>query len=419
MTPITEYLTIGTDERWLVRFTYDEFGQHRDRRFKLGLAHTGRGRPRAGAISETAAREEMARRRAEIEAEIGYTPAEREARHATTFGDLALAWLDDGGRSTGSPWTPATRRDYTSALGQTRTGGDGHILPVLGDRTLDAMSAEIMRAWWRGLDGVGTRTANKALTIVRRIIAWANERGDWGRVEDPTYGIRKRREPDRTSEAPPFFEPEELDAILVAAASHAEEERHAENRRGHGEPLSAADADAFALIAGTGLRRGEVLALRVGDVDLGAEPVIVIRQAVSAGETSTTKSKRSRRIPITAEAFEILERRCAGRKAGELVFPGRGGEPMDADALSRRFLRARDAAGLKGTGLTLHDVRHTFGSLLARAGYSAPEIKALLGHAKLETTGRYLHHRPRHGDAERLTRALGGHPTSTRLRAVA
>ena len=367
MTDISEYLTIGTDGRWLVRFTYIEDGRPRDRRFKLGVAHSGRGRPRAGSISEAVARQEMERLRAEIEAELGFTPAERIGRRTTTIEDLALAWLDDGGRSTGNPWTPSTVRDYRSMLRQTKTG---HILPTLGHYTVDSFTSEVARAWWAGLDGVGTRTGNKAITIVRRILAWANEDGRWGKIEDPTFGIRKRREPDHASEAPPFFEPDELDAVLRAAAEHHEDEVRI---RGRGE-LSEMDADLFALVAHTGLRRGEVLALRVGDVDLGPEPSIVVRQAVSAGETSTTKSKRSRRIPITAEAQEILERRCADRRPRELVFPGQGGGPMDADALSRQFLRARDAAGLMGTGLTLHDVRHTFGSLLARAGYSAPEI---------------------------------------------
>ena len=415
MTEISEYLTIGADGRWLLRFTYVEDGRPRDRRFKLGIAHTGRGRPRVGAMSETTAREEMARRRSEIEAELGFTPAERIERQQTTIEDLALAWLADGGRSTGNPWTPSTTRDYRSMLGQTKTGGPGHILPTLGSHTLDSFAPKAARAWWAGLDDVGIRTANKAITIVRRILAWANEDGRWGKIDDPTFGIRKHREADHVSEAPPFFEPEELDAILRAASAHHEDEVRL---RGRGE-LSEMDADIFALIAHTGLRRGEVLALRVGDVDLGSEPSIVVRQAVSAGETSTTKSKRSRRVPVTAETFEILERRCAGRKVRELVFPGHGGAPMDADALSRRFLRARDAAGLSATGLTLHDVRHTFGSLLARAGYSAPEIQALLGHAKLETTARYLHHRPRHGDAKRLTRALSGSRTVRRLQAVA
>jgi len=414
MTDITEYLTIGTDGRWLIRFTYIENGRPRDRRFKLGTAHTGRGRPQKGAMSEAAARDVMARRRAEVEAELGFTPAERKERQTTTIEDLALAWLEDGGRSTGNPWTPATVRDYRSALGQTRTGGGGHVLPSLGKYAVEELSPAIVRAWWASLDGVGARTANKSLTIVRRIFAWANEDGRWGLIADPTVGIRKRREADTTSEAPPFFEPHELDAILAAAAAHHEQGGYLGVRN----EISGLDAEIFALMANTGLRRGEVLALQVGDVDLGPEPIIVVRQAVSAGEMSTTKSKRSRRVPITAEAFEILERHCAGRGPLELVFPGQGGRPMDADALSRRFLRARDRAGLKDTRLTLHDVRHSFGSLLARAGYSGPEIQALLGHAKLATTGRYLHHRPRAGDAERLTRALGGQAPSGRLRAV-
>jgi integrase len=410
---INEYLTIGADGRWLIRFTYDDQGQPRDRRFRLDRAHTGRGRPPRGSTTETTAREEMARRRAEIEAEVGFTPAERRLRKSTTVEDLALAWLEDAGKSTGSPWTPATERDYRSILGQLPGGGGGHLLPVLGRYPVSELTPEIARAWWRGLDRIGARTGNKAITVLRRVLNWANEDGRWGKVEDPTFGIRKRKQTDRSSEAVGFFEPEEVARILDAAERCHESSRYT----GPDQP-SALDRDVFGLIAHTGLRRGEVLALRVGDVDLGAEPSLTLRRAISAGEMSTTKSKRNRRIPLTADAVEILERRCEGRKPTELVFPGRGGHPMDGDALGRRFIRARDTAGLKDTDLTLHDLRHTFGSLLARAGYGAVEIQQLLGHSDLQVTQRYLHHRPRTGDAERLTRALGGE-AGRRLRAVA
>jgi integrase len=112
---------------------------------------------------------------------------------------------------------------------------------------------------------------------------------------------------------------------------------------------------------------------------------------------------------------EIFERRCAARKAAESRVPWAAERPWGATRSARRFIRARDAAGLNDTGLTLHDLRHTFGSLLARAGYAAVETQQLLGHADLQVTQRYLHHRPRTRDAARLTRALGG---ARRLRAV-
>jgi integrase len=293
------------------------------------------------------------------------------------------------------PTDPRNTKDPQKAgpsLGQTERGGDGHILPTLGHLTLAELTDNRLRAWWKGLRGLSARNANAQLTVVRRIFAWATEDGRWGRVDDPTVGIVKHAEEYQVGEAPRFFEPDELDAILAAAQAEHEREANDRNRRGRVH-VSAYDADVFALMAHTGIRRGEVLALRVGDVDLESpEPLVTIRSAVSAGEVRGTKTHRRRHVPITEEAREILERHCAGRPATAFVFPGGGGRPMDADALSRRFLRARDRAGFADSGLTLHDVRHTFGSLLARAGYSQPEIKALLGHAKLETTEIYPHH---------------------------
>jgi integrase len=113
----------------------------------------------------------------------------------------------------------------------------------------------------------------------------------------------------------------------------------------------------------------------------------------------------------------VLRPLCEGRAPEALVFPGRDGKPLDADALSRRFNRARDRAKLPP--LRFHDLRHSFGSQLARAGYDLPTIQAYYGHADLETTSIYLHHRPRVGDAERMSRALnGGGQDGRRLHAV-
>jgi integrase len=72
--------------------------------------------------------------------------------------------------------------------------------------------------------------------------------------------------------------------------------------------------------------------------------------------------------------------------------------------LRRRFKRARDAAGLRP--LRFHDLRHTYGSLLAAAGVDLVTIKSAMGHSALATTGRYLHARPASEQAEVFTRAF-------------
>jgi Phage integrase family len=71
--------------------------------------------------------------------------------------------------------------------------------------------------------------------------------------------------------------------------------------------------------------------------------------------------------------------------------------------LRRRLRRAQSAAGLRP--LRFHDLRHSFGSLVVREVDTAT-LKAWMGHAKLTTTERYLHAKPRHNDVARLDRAF-------------
>jgi integrase len=85
------------------------------------------------------------------------------------------------------------------------------------------------------------------------------------------------------------------------------------------------------------------------------------------------------------------------------------GRHLDGSAVRRRFKRARDAAGLRP--LRFHDLRHTYGSLLAAAGVDLVAIQAAMGHSALVTTSRYLHARPASEQAVVFTRAF--EPTVT------
>jgi integrase len=86
------------------------------------------------------------------------------------------------------------------------------------------------------------------------------------------------------------------------------------------------------------------------------------------------------------------------------VFCNPLGRPLDPSALRRRYRRAQAAAGLRP--LRWHDLRHTYGSLLAAAGVDLVTIQAAMGHSALATTGRYLHARPDADQAEVFTRAF-------------
>ncbi len=100
--------------------------------------------------------------------------------------------------------------------------------------------------------------------------------------------------------------------------------------------------------------------------------------------------------------------------ADERVFRNPLGRTLDPSALRRRYRRAQATAGLRP--LRWHDLRHTYGSLLAAAGVDLVTIQAVMGHSALATTGRYLHARPAADQAQVFTRAFApsaGDPEAT------
>ena len=104
---------------------------------------------------------------------------------------------------------------------------------------------------------------------------------------------------------------------------------------------------------------------------------------------ATTKQKTEHRVPLSAPALELLVKlRAAAGEDAEFVFPGRfGGHRVDH--LKNPWPKICKAAGI--TGVRLHDLRHTYASLLASSGFSLPMIGALLGHTQPQTTHRYAH----------------------------
>ncbi len=141
----------------------------------------------------------------------------------------------------------------------------------------------------------------------------------------------------------------------------------------------------------TGLRRGELVALRWGDVDIARSKVTVIRAVSANEEAASTKSRRAREVPIPDQAASAL-RRLAAREdfttQDDFVFVNRVGRMIDPSALRRRVERARDAAGLRK--LRFHDLRHTYGSLLVAGGVDLASVKSAMGHSPITTTARYL-----------------------------
>jgi integrase len=160
---------------------------------------------------------------------------------------------------------------------------------------------------------------------------------------------------------------------------------------------SEQDAAIFATAAFTGLRRGELLALRWRDVDFAAS-AIRVRASYSGGAVTMPESGRVRSVPMAPDVekgLAQLGQREQSTGADELVFAGDVGAYLDGSALRRRYDRALKRAGLRP--LRFHDLRHTFGTrMISRADIR--RVQEWMGHADIQTTIKYLHYAPRHDD---------------------
>jgi integrase len=127
----------------------------------------------------------------------------------------------------------------------------------------------------------------------------------------------------------------------------------------------------------TGARVGEVLSMRWQDLDLEA--------GVWTKPGATTKQKTEHRVPLSAPARQLL---ASLARDGDYVFPGKDGQGHRVD-LKRPWPAICKAANIRG--VRVHDLRHTYASVLASSGQSLPIIGALLGHTQASTTHRYAH----------------------------
>ena len=142
---------------------------------------------------------------------------------------------------------------------------------------------------------------------------------------------------------------------------------------------------ALSISYGAGLRRNEVVHLKISDIDSDR---MIIR--VEKG-----KGAKDRNAMLSPTLLELLRRWYRyGRSqnkllAGGWLFPGQNPvNPISARQLNRAFHQARDTTGVDKK-VTLHSLRHSFATHLLESGVDIRVIQVLLGHEKLSTTARY------------------------------
>jgi integrase len=159
-----------------------------------------------------------------------------------------------------------------------------------------------------------------------------------------------------------------------------------------------------------GLRLGEGLGLDWHDCELvkGAGAINVRRQWTRLRELASPKAGSRRRVPISDELVRMLLelKMAAPDKAGPVFASQTGGRLAHRNVERRGFDAAAEEAGIEG--VTLHDLRHAYGSRLASKGLSARQIADAMGHKKTATTEIYIQRFNGEEADERIREAMSG-----------
>lgn len=337
---------------------------------RLGPAWTEKGRPPDGYFTRRTAQEALA---------AILTDARRGTltdvpQTGITFRDAAEEWLR---------YVEFDRQRRPSTVGDYRNLLNGALLPEFGDLPIEDVTVDRIDRYRVRLVAEGklsARSINKRLVAIHAVFRRAQR----------VYGLGAN--PAAAVERQPMSRSGDLAVLTVeqveALARNADDEQ---------------DAALYRVAAYTGLRLGELRALRWRDVDFGKQ-AIVVRRSYTRGQEGATKSGRIRSVPLSSQAAKSLDglsRRSGFTEPDDLVFPNETGQPIDDSKLRRRFHASLDRAGLPR--VRLHDLRHTFGTLTA-AAFPIADVKEMLGHADIQTTAIYLHHVPRADAADRLSR---------------
>jgi integrase len=234
------------------------------------------------------------------------------------------------------------------------------IKPKLGSKRVSDVEREDIIALHNSMKVTPYR-ANRTLALLSKMFSLAVI--DWKLCqENPCKGIARYAEQPRER----HLSPDELSRLADALAAYP----------------SQSTADAVRLLLLTGCRRGEALAMTWTQVD--REPGAWWKPAAN------TKSNREHRVPLSPGALAVIESLRRRRKSDSpFVFPGRSRTERPAADLKKCWQTVSAAAEI--ADCRMHDLRHSFASLLVNGGYSLPLIGALLGHTQTKTTARYSH----------------------------
>ncbi len=308
----------------------------RERRFTIGKWPTW---------SAAAARENARELRRLIDQGIDPLDERIERREAPTVGDLWLEYEK-------VHFPTLSQRSQTDQKGMWAN----HILPELSPIPLRELSSrQIDRLHAKISERTPTR-ANRVLEVLRKAINLAIR---WEWIEkNPADGFRRNSEHAREK----YLTAEEYERVFAAL-------ENMKNQKA---------ANAVRLLILTGARRGEVLGLEWEDLNLDI--------GIWNRPPHKSKDRKKKRIPLSNEALLLLAsmHETAGSK---FLFPTSTGTHMSDLNSPWRWLRLE----VELPDLRIHDLRHSFASILVSSGETLETIGKLLGHSQHQTTMRYAH----------------------------
>jgi integrase len=361
----------GSD-KWYVKYRLTDGRQVQK---CLGPAWDERGRPPAGCFT---------RKTAEAALHAILTDARRGTlagaqRTGATFADAAAEYLR---------FVAEVRQIDSDTAADYRGVIDGYLVSEFGDRPVEAVTPDNIDAYKEKLIAAGklsNRTIVRHLTVLHGIFKRAKR--VWGLAENPASADVVERPKVVYSGEFDTLDRDEIERLAKAAESQQE-------------------AAIYKTAAFTGLRQGELLALRWEHVDFVAG-LLHVRRNFTSGREKVPKGKRVRSVPMMPAVIDTLaqlKEREHFTADDDLVFCSEVGDHLDHFTLRKRYYAALERAGLRR--VRFHDLRHAFGTAAIKT-LDPYAVQSYMGHQHYSTTQRYLHHRPRREDAAALAEAFG------------
>ena len=327
--------------------------------FMIRWFESQRRKQQSGFASRTAAMEALAR----VRVGLGDGTLVEKRRASISFDAVARQWLALHSK-------PNLRSHRHNVFRYER-----HVAPVLGAAPLSAVTPTRILGLRQKLQAdVSAATVNRVLALVRTILNHAVAAGHIGTSPIARLGRgRLMLAVERGKLAPPIEKAGDVGRLLAAVAEIERESGRA--------GLHAL----FATLVYTGCRRGEVLGLRWGDVDLDRR-ILTVRRSYAG----LTKSGKHRTVPIAPPLADILRAHRAGAR-GELVFPSASGGMHSPNAkLEDVLFSALERIG--HPRIRVHDLRHVFASHFVMSGGDIFTLQRILGHSSPQlTSDTYAH----------------------------